>query len=83
MRQVSLPRHLQIEEAGEVEGDQNDPYVGLVHMSQLRKIVGKEREYQASMKDFPLSWRCLGEYVMSNYHVTRIKKGIPISWGGA
>ena len=82
VRRVLLPRHLQIEETGEVEGDQNHPYIGLVHMSQLKKTVGKEREYQASMKDFPLSWKCLGEYVMSNYHMTRIKKGIPISWGG-
>jgi len=77
---VTLPTHVQIEEENEeVTRDPNHPYIGMVYLSTLKGIVGKHGQFTAFVKASPYSWRCLGEYVISNYIVTRFSKGVPVT----
>ena len=65
-----------------VEGDPDHPYVGLIYLSTLKRIAGRQGEFRRFVQDSPFSWKCLGGFMTSNYHAIGFSKGVPISWDG-
>ena len=82
VRRVTMPEHLKNKRSEVVEGDPDHPYIGLVYLSTLKRIAGRQGEFKTSVQYSPFSWKCLGEYVTSNYHATGFSKGVPISSDG-